>query len=84
MSIGQKVPINIHIGNRPNYDYRQKDIQNEDKSNYIASITSINGMMNGGTGPHAPDLDPITNKYEFYGNKGLGGTWISHLWKRAN
>ena len=41
-------------------------------------------MMNGGTTPHAPGLDPITNKYEFYGNIGQGGNWGSNFWKRAN
>lgn len=30
----------------------------QDKKDWIASITCLNGMINGGTGPNAVDLNP--------------------------
>ena len=48
-----------------------------DRSNLIASITSINGMMNGGTGPQCPEMDTKTLKVEYH-NKNCEGK--STLW----
>lgn len=34
-----------------------------DKSDYVASITAINGVLNGGPGPYCLDLDNKSLKY---------------------
>jgi hypothetical protein len=43
----------------PNYDYKLEN-QEEiiDRSSFVASLNTINGMMNGGTGPQCTDTDP--------------------------
>ena len=41
----------------PNWDYKMKFEGQHDKKDWIASITCLNGMINGGTGPHAVDLN---------------------------
>lgn len=46
-----------------------------DRSNYIASITALNGCMNGGMGPYCLDLSYETWKFEKWGQ--FGGTWLS-------
>mmetsp|Transcript_1285 Transcript_1285/g.1564 ORF Transcript_1285/g.1564 Transcript_1285/m.1564 type:complete len:115 (+) Transcript_1285:727-1071(+) len=45
-----------------------------DRSNYFASVTTINGVLNGGPGPNCLDLDGKSLKFLFM-NK--GGTWLS-------
>ena len=45
---------------RPNWDYSMKFEGQHDKKDWIASITCLNGMINGGTGPNAVDLHPET------------------------
>jgi hypothetical protein len=45
----------------PNYDYRiAEDNDIIDRSSQVASLTTLNGMMNGGTGPMAMDPDMST------------------------
>ena len=50
----------------------------KDKSNYFASITTINGVLNGGTGPLCLDLCRETQKYQYWGAEGKSYTWLSH------
>ena len=67
--------------NLPNFDYKlniagetdetKKKIESilKDKSDWVASITSINGMLNGSTGPYGLDIDEDTMKFEFLNSK---------------
>jgi hypothetical protein len=57
-------------------DYFSRDPVKIDKSNYFASLTAINGVLNGGPGPYCLDLSPTTLKIEAYGAE--GATWLSH------
>ena len=74
----------------PFYDYSLKGCPQEeqenivDRSNYVASITSLNGMMNGGTGPQCPDMDNKSLKCEYFNDKlrGIKSTWLSHGFMR--
>ena len=69
----------------PNYNYR---IQNPpfpviDKSDWFASLTSLNGCLNGSTGPMNVTSDPKTMRYEMEMTRDLGKpTWISHGFQR--
>ena len=45
------------------------------KSDYVASITAINGVLNGGPGPYCLDIDKKSLKYQEDREK--GGTWLS-------
>jgi hypothetical protein len=70
----------------PNYDYKLKSISYiqqtkiVNKSDWIASITSLNGCLNGGTGPSCPDPDPVTHRIEFELTKQKGrATWASNV-----
>ena len=52
-----------------------------DKSNYVASITSINGCINGGCGCFNLDLCNDDLKYHCRGEK--GGTWLSDIYLKV-
>ena len=47
-----------------NWDYEIKFEGMVDKKDWIASLTSLNGMFGGSTGPFNHGLDPATQKYE--------------------
>jgi len=73
----------------PNYDYKLKNISYMqqtkivNKSDWIASITSLNGCMNGSTGPSCTDPDPVTKRMEFELTKQKGAvTWMSNIFQR--
>ena len=51
-------------GGEPNYDYQLPVISLKDKSDYIASLTCINGVLNGGTTCINFDMSPDTLKLE--------------------
>lgn len=46
-----------------------------DKSDYIASLTALNGVLNGGPGPYALDLCQDTTKFHDKGSE--KATWLS-------
>ena len=58
--------MEVPVKSMPNYDYRIENLDVVDKSSYIASLTTLNGMMNGGTGPTAFDPNMETKKMELY------------------
>ena len=62
-----------------NYDYSlsQEHFKAVDKSGYIASVTSINGMINGGTISNTFDANQYTLKHEFLNSKHGQGSRIS-------
>lgn len=62
-------------------DYFSKEQVRIDKSNYFASLTAINGVMNGGPGPYCLDLSKQTQKFESYGSE--GATWLSHYYLKV-
>lgn len=70
----------------PRYDYSVtaiKGIEIIDRSRQIASITSLNGMINGGTGPQMPDFDNQSLKVELHNpKKKVRSTWLSHAFMR--
>ena len=49
-----------------------------DKSDYFASITCINGCLNGSSGPYCLDLCEETFKIKEYGTKYGKATWLSN------
>lgn len=53
-----------------NFDYKEDGFGIVDKSDWIASLTSLNGMMNGSSGPHALDLNDETQRFETYTSEG--------------
>lgn len=61
----------------PNYDYRIQEVNLIDRSSYVASLTTLNGMMNGGTGPASFDPDMSTQKMEMHKTPGKA-TWLSN------
>lgn len=70
----------------PRYDYSVKTVNGiklVDRSRQIASITSLNGMMNGGTGPQMPDMDNQSLKVELHNSKKfVKSTWLSNGFMR--
>ena len=46
-----------------------------DKSDYIASLTALNGVLNGGPGPYALDLCQDTTKFPDKGS--ANATWLT-------
>jgi len=58
--------MKVPVKSMPNYDYRIEDSNAVDRSSYIASLSTLNGMMNGGTGPASFDPNMETNKMELY------------------
>jgi len=48
------------VGLEANYDYKLEAVKITDKSNWIASITSLNGAMNGSTGGCNLDINEET------------------------
>ena len=67
-----------------NYDYKLsfENFKPVDRSNYIASITSINGMINGGTITNTFDANPHTLKHEFLSSKHGQGSLMSDAIQR--
>jgi hypothetical protein len=49
-----------------NFDYQVESPKLVDKSDWVASITSLNGGMNGTVLPYALGLDPKTNRIPLY------------------
>jgi hypothetical protein len=64
----------------PNYDYRLEGHKVVDRSSWVASLTSLNGMMNGGSGPQQFEACPISNKIELYSTG--KASWVSHIFMR--
>lgn len=57
---------------------RRKVKAKQDRSNYIASITTLNGVLNGSPAPYFLDLCPESFKYL---QRGPGTTWLSNLYQ---
>ena len=66
--------------NGPNFDYNVSYIEAEDRSSMVASISSLNGCINGSSGVYGPDMDNITENFEMKGSASGRDTWLSHGW----
>lgn len=63
--------IQSTIGKEPNYDYKMPNVPIVDKSNYVASITSLNGAFNGTMTPHIGfGIDTTTHRPESWWSEG--------------
>jgi hypothetical protein len=56
--------IQSTIGKEVNFDYSLKKQKKVDKSNWVASVTALNGCMNGSLGPYCLDLDKDSLRFE--------------------
>ena len=62
-------------------DQTMKKKKKNDKSDYFASVSSLNGALNGSPGPYNLDLNPKTFKVGDYGAP--GSTWVSNGFNKA-
>jgi len=61
-------------------DQKESHKKKCDKSNYFASITTLNGLFNGSPGCHCLLINPKTMKFAHKGEEGshrIGNTWIA-------
>lgn len=66
-----------HLANLPE-EKRQRILSKlTDKSDWIASITALNGVLNGTSGVHALDMYADTLKCELWSSKKGKSTWMS-------
>jgi triacylglycerol esterase/lipase EstA (alpha/beta hydrolase family) len=69
-----KIPS--RIGMKPNFEYRIPGLTVKDKSDWIASVSTLNGCMNGSPSPHNLDYDYDTLRTESVTSAGKH-SWLS-------